>query len=65
MRLKLAALAAAGSLQWYRDTLAPSSSFDALTAEAETAPAGSEGLLFLPYLSGERTRAYVPREKRK
>ena len=30
-------------------------SFDALVAEAETAPAGSEGLLFLPYLSGERT----------
>src|SRR5204862_2277415 len=43
-------LAAAGSLQWYRDTLAPSEGFDALTTEAESAPAGSEGLLFLPYL---------------
>jgi xylulokinase len=48
-------LSAAGSLQWYHDTLAPSESFDALMAEAADAPAGSEGLLFLPYLSGERT----------
>lgn len=48
-------LSAAGSLQWYRDTLAPDLSFDALLKEAETVPAGSEGLLFLPYLSGERT----------
>jgi xylulokinase len=48
-------LSAAGSLQWYRDTLAPNSSFDDLLKEAETVPAGSEGLQFLPYLSGERT----------
>lgn len=48
-------LAAAGSLQWYRDTLAPDESFDAIVGEAEEAPAGCEGLLFLPYLSGERT----------
>jgi xylulokinase len=48
-------LSAAGSLQWYRDTLARSESFDALVDEAATAPAGSEGLIFLPYLSGERT----------
>ncbi len=48
-------LSAAGSLQWYRDTLAPDMSFDDLVREAESAPAGCEGLLFLPYLSGERT----------
>ena len=48
-------LSAAGSLQWYRDTLAPNISFDDLLKEAESAPAGSEGLQFLPYLSGERT----------
>jgi xylulokinase len=48
-------LSAAGSLQWYRDTLAPGTSFDALLTEAEAVPAGSDGLLFLPYLSGERT----------
>ena len=48
-------LSAAGSLQWYHDTLAPDASFDSLLAEAEAVPAGSEGLQFLPYLSGERT----------
>ena len=48
-------LSAAGSLQWYRDTLAPTMSFDDLLKEATSVPAGSEGLQFLPYLSGERT----------
>jgi xylulokinase len=48
-------LSAAGSLQWYRDTLAPGISFDDLVKEAEAIPAGCEGLIFLPYLSGERT----------
>ncbi|MEO8358128.1 MAG: xylulokinase [Chloroflexota bacterium] len=48
-------LSAAGSLQWYRDTLAPEMSFDDLLKEAVPIPAGSEGLQFLPYLSGERT----------
>jgi xylulokinase len=48
-------LSAAGSLQWYRDTLAPGMGFDELLQEAMDIPAGSEGLQFLPYLSGERT----------
>src|SRR5512147_2976358 len=48
-------LSAAGSLQWYRDTLAKEMSFDDLLKEAESVPAGSDGLQFLPYLSGERT----------
>jgi len=48
-------LSAAGSLQWYRDTLAPQMSFTELLDEAAPIPAGSEGLQFLPYLSGERT----------
>jgi xylulokinase len=48
-------LSAAGSLQWYRDTLAPEMSFDELVQEAAVVPAGSEGLQFLPYLTGERT----------
>ena len=47
-------LSAAGSLRWFRDALAPGTSFAELSAEAATAPAGAEGLLFLPYLSGER-----------
>jgi len=48
-------LSAAGSLQWYRDTLAPDTSFDELISEAISISPGSEGLLFLPYLTGERT----------
>jgi xylulokinase len=48
-------LSAAGSLQWYRDSLASQTSFEDLMAEAEGVPAGSQGLLFLPYLTGERT----------
>lgn len=48
-------LSAAGSLQWYRDTLAPQEDFGKLTEEARNAPPGSEGLIFLPYLTGERT----------
>jgi xylulokinase len=48
-------LSAAGSLQWYRDSLAPQTSFEELLEEASIVPAGSDGLLFLPYLTGERT----------
>ena len=48
-------LSAAGSLQWYHDTLAANTSFDELLALAVDIPPGSEGLLFLPYLTGERT----------
>ena len=48
-------LAAAGSLRWFRDTLAPGVEFADLVAAAGEVPAGSAGLLFLPYLSGERS----------
>src|SRR6266545_6600864 len=48
-------LAAAGSLRWLRDVVAPGESFETLTAEAEPWPPGVEGLVFLPYLAGERT----------
>ena len=48
-------LSAAGSLRWLRDTLAPGVEFgDLVDAAAEVDP-GSDGLLFLPYLTGERT----------
>lgn len=43
------------SLQWFRNNLAKSENYDSLTAEAERAPAGSQGLFWLPYLMGERT----------
>jgi xylulokinase len=48
-------LAAAGSLAWLRDVAAPGLGFDELLAEAERWPPGAEGLLFAPYLAGERT----------
>jgi len=48
-------LSAAGSLRWYRDAIAPGSAFGPLVQEAAGIPAGSEGLVFLPYLSGERS----------
>ena len=48
-------LSAAGSLRWFRDTLAPGEDFGALVEAAAEVPAGSHGLLFLPYLSGERS----------
>jgi len=48
-------LSAAGSLRWFRDALAPGVDFGDLVAAAADVPAGSDGLLFLPYLSGERS----------
>ena len=47
-------LSAAGSLRWYRDTVAPGVDYDTLLAPAADVPAGSDGLLFAPYLTGER-----------
>jgi xylulokinase len=43
------------SLQWFRNQLAPGTSYDALTAEAAKAAPGCHGLFWLPYLMGERT----------
>ncbi len=48
-------LSAAGSLQWFRDTLASGVPFVDLDAQAAEWAPGSDGLIFLPYLSGERT----------
>ncbi len=48
-------LSAAGSLRWLRDVIAPGAPFGELVAEAADWPAGCEGLLFAPYLAGERT----------
>jgi len=43
------------SLRWFRDQFAGSASYDSLMIEAAAAPAGSDGLLWAPYLMGERT----------
>jgi xylulokinase len=48
-------LSAAGSLRWFRDAIAPELSFEEIGGAAEEIPAGSDGLIFLPYLTGERT----------
>lgn len=48
-------LSAAGSLRWYRDTFAPGMDYDQLLAPAADLSPGADGLLFLPYLTGERT----------
>jgi xylulokinase len=50
-----ASLCAGMALDWFRRALAPESSFDDLCAEAAEVPAGADGLIFLPYLIGERT----------
>ena len=58
-------LSAAGSFQWYKNQFGleeqkienngGANAYELLTQEATQAKAGSEGLFFLPYLSGERT----------
>jgi xylulokinase len=58
-------LSSGGSLQWFRNELCKADAaaakkakkeiYDILTAEAQPIAPGSQGLFFLPYLSGERT----------
>jgi xylulokinase len=48
-------LSAAGSLRWFRDALAGGVAYDELLEEAAGVAPGAEGVLFLPYLTGERT----------
>lgn len=48
-------LAAGYSLSWFKESLAPELSFDELLAPVGGVQAGSDGLLFTPYLVGERT----------
>jgi xylulokinase len=43
------------SLRYFRDTFAADLSYEALLALAAEAPAGSNGLMWAPYLFGERT----------
>jgi xylulokinase len=66
-------LSAGGSLRWFRDALGQKESqlaslcnldpYELLTSEAARAPVGSDGLLFLPYLTGERTPHPDPKAK--
>lgn len=55
--------AAAASLRWLRDALFPDRTYAELDAVAAEAPAGSEGLLFFPYLEGERAPILRPQAR--
>ncbi len=48
-------LSAGGAFAWFREEFARGLTDEQLTAEAESIPAGAEGVSFLPYLQGERT----------
>lgn len=52
--------AAGGSLKWFHDNLAPGTEYADLDKEAEAVNAGAEGLMFLPYLMGERAPLLDP-----
>jgi xylulokinase len=48
-------LAAGFSLKWFRDVFANGATYDELTREAESIMPGADGVIWLPYLMGERT----------
>ena len=54
-------LSAGGSLSWWRETLG--GDYDELVEAASGTSPGSEGLIFLPYLSGERTPHLDPKAR--
>jgi xylulokinase len=66
-------MAAGGSFQWFRNVLGAKEiaqakkqkidPYELLTAQAAQAPAGCEGVFFLPYLTGERTPHADPNAK--
>ncbi|MBC8569370.1 xylulokinase [Zongyangia hominis] len=49
--------------KWLRDNIFHTGNYRALDEMAETIPAGSEGLLFLPYLCGERLPCLDPQAR--
>lgn len=53
-------LSAAASLEWLRRTVFPDGGFSRLLAEAGSWAPGSGGVIFLPYLAGERTPHFDP-----
>lgn len=50
-------------MKWFRQELGGGLSFDELTAEAAKVPPGSDGVLFLPYMAGERSPIWNPDAK--
>ena len=53
----------AGSLIGWLQSVTGGASFEELMTEAQHVPPGSEGLLVLPYLAGERTPVFDPRAR--
>jgi xylulokinase len=53
----------AGSLIGWLQSVTGGADFDTLMAEAHAVPPGSEGLLALPYLAGERTPVFDPQAR--
>ena len=51
------------ALKWLMNNILEMGSYDEMTSLAASVPAGSEGLVFLPYLSGERTPYNDPNAK--
>lgn len=51
---------AAASMQWYRETFGAHQTFSQLDSDAMIIPKASEGLLFFPYLQGERAPLMNP-----
>lgn len=52
-----------GVLKWFQQELGAQESFTDLTELAEQIPSGSEGVIFLPYMSGERSPIWNPDAK--
>jgi xylulokinase len=55
--------AAGLSMRWFRDNVAKDTSYRAIDAGAEKIPVGSDNLIYLPYLMGERTPILDPRAR--
>ncbi len=54
-------MATSGSLvKWFRDRFAPHAGYAELDAQAEAVPAGSDGVVLLPYFLGEKTPIHDP-----
>ena len=49
-----------GALKWLRETTCPELSFADMSTLAETVPAGCDGVVFLPYMAGERSPIWNP-----
>lgn len=52
-----------GALKWLRETVCPELSFAEMSGLAETVPPGSGGVVFLPYMNGERSPIWNPNAK--